>query len=379
MASVEGRQVYSRRDLRAFVKFPWRVYAHDPNWVPPLIAQQMRILDPATGPFFRQADVALFIARRARQVVGTVAVFTNHRREPRADGGQEGGFGFFEALDDGAAVKALLDSACDWLRAQGATVLYGPTNFGDNEAPGILIEGADCPPVMLEAHTAPYYPALLEGYGMVKDRDLYAWRAFREQIGEELSSLPPEVARVAEVARQVSKVAIRKIRMQDWPEEVERARTLFNVTLTHLVDHVDMSEEAFAGLANQMRPFMDPDLALFAEVEGTCVGFCIAIPDVNQVLIRLNGRLLPFHWLAMRRYIRQIDVVSFKLMGVLPAYRRRGIDALLYMEAIKQVYAKGYAWLDGSLTSEYNATINMIAQRLGAERYKQYRIYGMTL
>ncbi|MBN1640705.1 MAG: hypothetical protein JXA09_05675 [Anaerolineae bacterium] len=379
MSSIEVRQVSGRRDLRAFVRFPWRVYEDDPNWVPPLIAEQMRTLDPATGPFFGQADVALFLARRERDVVGRVAVFTHHRREPREDGGLEAGFGFFEALDDDAVVHALFDAGCAWLRARGATILYGPTSFGDNDSPGILIEGADCPPVMLEAHTAPYYPALLERYGMEKDHDLYAWRAFREQIGAELTNLPPEVARVAEVAKRVSKVEIRTIRMEDWADEVERARTLFNVTLRDLIDHVDVSQDEFAQLANQMRPFLDPDLALFAEVEGKCVGFCVAIPDVNQVLIHLNGRLYPFNWLKVRRYIRQIDVVSFKLMGVLPEYRRRGIDALLYMEAIKQVYAKGYAWLDGSLTSEYNATVNMIAQRLGAQRYKQYRIYRMAL
>jgi GNAT superfamily N-acetyltransferase len=140
-----------------------------------------------------------------------------------------------------------------------------------------------------------------------------------------------------------------------------------------------MTEGEFARMANQLRAFLDPDLALFAEAEGRCVGFCVAVPDVNRVLIHLNGRLLPLGWLKIRRLIRQIDVVSFKLMGVLPEYRRRGIDALLYMEAIKAVYDKGYAWLDGSLTSELNPTINLIAGRLGAERYKQYRMYKMAL
>jgi GNAT superfamily N-acetyltransferase len=105
----------------------------------------------------------------------------------------------------------------------------------------------------------------------------------------------------------------------------------------------------------------------------------VAVPDVSRVLIHLNGRLLPLGWLKIRCLIRQIDVVSFKLMGVLPEYRRRGIDALLYMEAIKAVYDKGYAWLDGSLTSELNPTINLIAGRLGAERYKQYRMSKMAL
>ena len=379
MSSVEIRQVTGRRDLRAFVRFPWQVYKGDPNWVPPLIGDQMRYLDPSTGPFHRHADVALYLARCGRVVVGRVVAFLKHQETEQEEGALEGGFGFFEAVDEYPVVEALLDAACDWLRVRGASLVCGPTNLSENESPGILIGGADCPPVMLEAHNPPYYKDLLERYGMEKDRDLYAWRANREQIGEELSNIPPELARVAEVARRVANVTIRKIQMAEWEQEIETARQLFNVTLSHLADHVDFSEEDFRRLANGMRPFLDPDLVLFAEADGQCVGFCVAVPDVNQVLIHLDGRLLPFGWLKIKRLIRQIDVVSFKLMGVLSEYRRRGIDALLYMEAIKEVYEKGYAWLDGSLTSELNPTINLIAGRLGAERYKQYRMYQMAL
>jgi GNAT superfamily N-acetyltransferase len=154
---------------------------------------------------------------------------------------------------------------------------------------------------------------------------------------------------------------------------------LFDTTLRHLPDYVPMTEAEFRRLANQMRPFLDPDLALVAEFEGQPVGFCIAIPDINRVLIHLNGRLFPLGWLKLAHYTRQIDVVSFKLMGVLEEYRRRGIDALLYLEAVRAVFDKGYEWLDGSVTSEYNPMVNLIAHRLGAERYKHYRLYRMTL
>jgi GNAT superfamily N-acetyltransferase len=320
--------------------------------------------------------VALFLARRGREVVGTVAAFVERRPDQET---KEGGFGFFEAIDDDAVVKALLDAAFGWLRARGVTLVRGPMLFNVNECPGVLIAGADCPPVMLEAHTPPYYRDLLERYGLVKDHDLYAWRAFRSQVGEELSNLPPELGRVADVARRVAQVEIRKLRMEDWDREIATACHLFNETLKHLIDHIPLSEAEFTRLADQFRPFIDPDLALFAEADGQTIGFCIALPDVNRVLIHLNGRLLPLNWMRLRRYIRQIDVVSFKLMGILESYRRRGIDALLYIETIKAFYEKGYEWLDGSLTSENNPTINLIAQRLGAERYKQYRLYQMRL
>jgi GNAT superfamily N-acetyltransferase len=140
-----------------------------------------------------------------------------------------------------------------------------------------------------------------------------------------------------------------------------------------------MTQAEFHRLAQQIRPFLDPDLALIAEVEGEAVGFLIALPDINRALIQINGRLFPFGWLRFRRALRQVDVVTFKMVGVREQYRRRGIDALLYLEAVKAVYDKGYAWLDGSVSSEQNPMINRIAERLGAELYKHYRMYEMEL
>jgi len=378
MASIQIHPVTTRRDLRAFVKFPWRVYKDDPNWVPPLISERLEYLDPATGLFYGHAEVALFLARRGREVVGTIGAFVDHRRIEYL-GQPEGGFGFFEVIEDYAVAERLLDAACEWLRKHNMPVVRGPTSFSNNDCPGVLIEGYDCPPVMMEAHTPLYYKDFLERYGMEKDHDLFAWRAFRSQIGEELKNIPPELARVAEVAQRMTGVTIRKVRMENWDEEITTAHHLFDTTLRHIPDHIPMTGAEFRRLANQIRPFLDPDLALFAEMEGKPVGFCIAIPDLNRVLIHLNGRLFPFGWLKARRYAHRIDVVTFKLMGILEEYRRRGIDALLYLQAVKAVYDNGYAWLEGSLTSEYNPMVNLIAHRLGAERYKHYRLYQMRL
>jgi len=378
MSSIEIRPVTTGRDLHAFVKFPWRVYEDDPNWVPPLISERLEYLNPATGPFYQHADVALFLAHRAREVVGTVAAFVDHLLIERL-GRPEGSFGFFEVIEDYGVAEQLLDAACEWLRARDMSLMCGPTSFTDNDCPGVLIESTDCPPVMLEAHTPLYYSGFLERYGMEKDHDLYAWRAFRSQVGEELKNVPPELMRVADVARRVAHVTIRKMRLEDWDKEIVTAYDLFSTTLHNLSERATMTEAEFCRLANQMRSFVDPALALFAEAEGKPVGFCVAVPDINRVLIRLNGRLFPFGWLKFKRYVRQIDVVTFKLMGILEEYRRRGIDALLYIEAVKAFYDSGYRWLDGSITSELNPMINLVAHRLGAERYKHYRLYQMKL
>ncbi len=378
MADIEIRQASTRREKLAFVKFPWKVYRGDPNWVPPLISDQLDYLDPARNNFYDHAQVTLLIAARRGEVLGTIAPFIDQQVVDRLGRGI-GGFGFFEVVEDYPVAQRLLDAACAWLKARGTQKLIGPTNFTENDNPGVLIEGANCPPVMMEAHTPPYYKDFLERYGMQKDHDLYAWRAYREQIGAELKNLPPDIMRVAEAARKAAKVDIRRIRMEHWDEEIETAVSLFNATLTHLPDFVPIAQADFKRIADRIKPFVDPDLMLIAEVEGKAIGFCVAIPDINRVLIHLNGRLFPLNWLRVKRLIRQIDVVSIKLMGLLEIYRHRGIDAMLYLELVKKIYEKGYAWLDGSVTSEYNPAVNLIANRLGAERYKQYRIYQMDL
>jgi len=376
--SIQVRPVVTRKERYEFVRFPWKVYKNDPNWVPPLIADMMDMLDPAKGGFYKRAEIALFMAYRGNELAGTIAAFVD-RNVVEHTGKKIGGFGFFEVLEDYEVARHLLDAACEWLRSRGMEMMRGPTNFGENDQPGVLVAGADCPPVMLEAHTPLYYKDFLERYGMEKDHDLYAWRAFREQIGDELGKIPSELLEVADVGRRAVNVTIRKLDMKRWDEEVKTAHFLFNATLNHLPDFVPMPEEDFISMANRLKLFIDPDLALFAEAAGKPIGFCIAFPDINRVLIHLNGRLFPFNWLRIRGLVRKVDVITFKLMGVLEEYRRRGIDALLYLETLKAFYQKGYAWLDGSVTSEYNPAVNLIAYRLGAERYKHYRIYKMVL
>jgi GNAT superfamily N-acetyltransferase len=378
VANIEVRQVTTRKERLAFVKLPWQVYKGDPNWVPPLISDQLDYLNPQKNDYFPRAEIDMFIAQREGRVLGTIAVFIDPSII-EATGEQAGGFGFFEVIHDYEVAQPLLDAACDWQRIRGMPLMRGPTNFTDNESPGILIDGADCPPVMLEAHTPPYYKDFLERYGFEKDHDLYAWRVFREQIGAELENIPPDLAHVAEVARKAAKVSIRKVRMDQWDKEIDSALNLFNATLKHLPGFSPMAKDDFDRLASKMKMFIDPDLALFAEADGKPIGFCVAIPDVNQVLIHLDGRLFPFNWLRVKYLISKIDVASFKLMGILEEYRHRGIDAILYLEVVKAIFKKGYSWLDGSITSEYNPAINLLANRLGAQRYKYYRIYKINL
>lgn len=374
--SVEIRPVRSKNDLLALIHFPWKVYRGDPNWVPPLISERLERLDSSKNPFFSHAEVKLFMARRGLDVVGTIAAFVDHRNNKHL-GEEMGGFGFFETVEDYQVAEALLDKACQTVRSWGMKGIRGPTNFGYSDEPGVVIEGSDVPPVVLEAHTPPYYSEFLDQYGMTKFRDSYAWRVALNELGDNYELIPEQVFQVFDAVKERGGVMIRKLRMEDWDQEVLTALELFNSTLTHLDDFVPYSEAEFRRFATQMKSFLDPDLALFAEIDGKPVGFLIAIPDINQVLIRLNGRLFPLGWLKALWYRRKIDIISFKLFGVLEQYRRRGIDVLLYLQGVREAGDKGYAWLDGSLTSEFNPAVVHMATRLGAEQYKLFRLYQL--
>ena len=371
---LEIIKVDSRKSLRDFIRFPWKIYQDDPNWVPPLISDRLKQLDPIQNAYLSSNHHACFLAHRGRDLLGTIAAFIDqtsveHLKE------QMGGFGFFEVVEDYAVAARLLDTACDAVKGWGMKGIRGPTNFGIHNEPGFLLRGYDTSPASLEAHTPPYYAEFADRYGMEKYRDLYAWRVDLAGLGENMENMPQEILRVFEVVSKRSGVTVRRIDMDRWDQEVVLVHELFNETLEHLQEHVPMSLEAFRDFAAQMKPLLDPDLVLFAEINGETVGFIVAIPDPNRVLQRLNGHLFPFGWLKFLWYRRKIDQVTFKLFGVREKFRRRGIDTLLYFEAIKAAREKGYRWLDGSTTSEFNPAVVRMAERLGAERYKLFRLY----
>lgn len=378
MTPVQVRVAEGRRELAAFCRFPWRIYKGDPYWVPPLLSDRLRYLHPKTGPFYKHADVVLFLARRDGHPEGTIAAFVDHELVERT-GRMAGGFGFFESTNDWEVARTLLDAACGWLKARGAVQVEGPTSFSGTDAPGVLVEPIHFPQAMLEAYTPLYYADLLERYGFQACDDLYSYRVLRSQFGASLEKLPPQLVRVAEAVRKAANVQIRRLNMDDWHQELSLALYLFNETLKDVQDAVPMPEADFRRMVEPLKDLVDPGLVLIAEVDGKPVGFCAAIPDPNRVLIHLNGRLFPIGWLKARYWMRHIDMVNFKLMGVLPEYRRRGIESLLYVEMLKGIFGKGYVALEGSVTSAKNPGINLIATHLGAKPAKHFRMYRMAL
>ena len=370
--------VHDQRGRERFVRFPWQVYRNDPIWVPPLIRSRLRTLDPQRGSFFRYGDAALFMARRDGRDMGRIAGWINHRANQFLDE-KVAGFGFFETFDDFEIVQALLDAVCDWARGQGMETIRGPFYFSMDDSPGVLIEGGNWPQVLMCGHSPLYYADLLERYGLVKYRDAYAYRADLTAFNGDVGNLPPKILRVAEIVRRRTGVQVRSARMEDWDAEVARVMYLVNEAMGYMRNHVPMDEREFTSFTDELRKVVDPELILFAEIDGQLVGFAAAIPDVNQVLKDVNGRLFPLGWLRLWWGMRRIDVASLKLLAVLEEHRGRGLDALLYLETARALLRKGYAWVDMSLIAEDNAMINRLSEKLGWQRYKVYRTYHMDL
>jgi len=358
-----------------FIKLPWLIYRKDANWVPPLLVERKEFLNRQENPFFRHADVILFLAEKNGQVVGRIAGIVNHNHI-KTHNEKAGFFGLFECVNDREVAKALLDSVRDWLKSQGMEIMRGPANFSSNEDWGFLLEGFDSAPVIMMPYNPPYYLELVESYGMSKAKDLYAY------FIDETVPTPSRVVRMAEGIRRKEGVNVRSLNMKEFDREVARIKQVYNSAWSKNWGFVPMTEEEFDHLAKNLKQIVDPHMAFIAEVEGKPAGFSLALPDFNQVLARLNGKLFPFGIFKLLWHTKvknKIDGVRIITMGVVPEYQRRGIDTVFYVETYNVGVGRGYKWAEMSWILEDNVLMNRMLELLGAKLYKKYRIYEIKI
>lgn len=370
--TVEVHPVRSRAEKRLFLTFPWRIYAGDPLWVPPLLSERMKTLDPARGAFFKRGAAELFIARRAGKPVGTICAAEDRALNERT-GSRECMFGFLECVDEETA-HALLDHAAQWARARGLERLVGPFNLDYEDAYGILVEGRDRPPVMLCGHTPASYQGFLEneGFTPVRADNL----AFEISLDANSPALQRSAV-LAERIRQKGWIRIRTPDMSRWTEEVDVVVELLNKALAHLSDFRPWERDAVQALFEPFKSIADPELILFAEIEGKTVGWFPGVANVNEVLIHLNGLRYPWDYARALRWMRHKPrCLSVKSVLILPEYWGSGAALLLIDEMAKRARARGFQWIDLSLTSADNPYTPELAERMGARIYKRYRVYG---
>jgi GNAT superfamily N-acetyltransferase len=370
--TVEIVSAESGRAHAEFIELPYRLYRHDRFFVPHLRKEREAFFSKA-HPFFEHADSAFFLARRDGRAVGRIEANVNHAHNTFY-GDKTGFFGAFESEDDREASEALLSTAASWLRARGMTAMRGPATHSQNEEYGLLVDGFDAPPVAQMTYNPRYYATLLESFGLSKVKDFYAWWLPTS------IEIDPRMRRVAEIAKRRKGVKVRPLRMQDYDTEVERALPLLNQALQHAWGFVPSTPRELSHVAEQFRSVLQPELVLFAEIEGALAGIALSIPDVNQALARVkNGRLWPFGLLQLLWGFRRVNQGRLVVLGVLAEYRKRGIDALLSLESLEAARRLGYRGGELSTTVEDNHLINRFIESIGALRYKTYRLYQKPL
>ncbi len=370
--SIHIQPVSSRGQLRAFIKFPWQIYKNDPLWVPPLIGQQKEYFNPRKNPFYDHAKTQLFLALTDGHLAGRIAAVVN---EAHNDFHQEktGFFGFFECLESFSVAGKLLDAARDWLRQQGMETMRGPANFSSNDEWGMLVDGFDSSPVLMMTYNPRYYLDLMDRYGLVKVKDLYAYRMFsREGTSDRLR-------RMAEKIQQREGLTIRPINMKDFNGELKRIKTVYNQAWSKNWGFVPMTDAEFEHLAKTIKPLVAPELVLLAEADGQPAGFSLTLPDYNQALKKINGRLFPLGLIKLWWHSRKIDCARNLVMGVVPKYQKRGIDAVFYIKSFDACLARGITRGEMSWVLEDNLLMNRAMKIMGGKLYKTYRIYEMRI
>jgi hypothetical protein len=367
-------EVLTTRDMDTFIHFPWTIYRHEPNWVPPLISDYRAFLDRTKNPFFEHAEVKFLLASDAAgRICGRIAAIVN-RRHVELHGEKVGFFGLFECENDREVAATLFAAAADFLKSRGMTVMRGPENMSINDDIGLLIEGFDSPPAIMMPFNHPYYPELVESCGFLKTMDLNAY--YGDSWKQEI---PDRIARGIELCQRRYKFEVRSIDMSRLKEELNEVYRVYTEAWEENWGAVAMTRKEFDYLASQFKGAMDPDLFLIATVGGEVAGFSLSLPDFNQVLIKLNGRLFPFGIFKLLWYRRKINMIRTITTGIVKKFRHRGIDNSFYYETWKRATAKGMHRGEMSWILEDNAAINNAMVNLGLRLYKRYRLYGLDL
>jgi hypothetical protein len=377
MASVSIRPVRTRRELKRFVKVPFHLHRDHPQWVPPLIFDRMQFLDREKNPWFEHGEAEYFIAERDGEPVGRITAQIDSGWD-ETQGGSDGMFGFFETVDDREVAAALLDAAEAWVGERGRTRLLGPMDFTTNDEVGILIEGFELRPMILQNWHPPFYKELLEGLGYGKAMDLLMWYL---ELGElkEGDQFAPEIHAAAEKALRDEGIAIRNIDKGNLKAEMRRFSDVYNEAWADNWGFVPATDAEVEFHAKILKQVIDEDWGFIAEKDGETVGVAFTLPDINQALAKVRGRLLPFGWLKFLLAKRRIDRVRVFALGVKNDYRHSGVAAGLYLKHLEAASPDGVPGGETGWILETNKPMNRAMEGMGGKVVKKYRLYERSL
>jgi GNAT superfamily N-acetyltransferase len=369
---IEIRPVLGRKERDLFLTFPWRILKGDPCWVPPLLPDLAERIDPKRGPFFQRGVAEFFIAWLDGKPVGTICA-SEDQANNQVQNVKECIFGFFHFINDRVVYDALLGGVTAWARNRGLDTLVGPFNLDLEDGYGVLIEGRYRPAPLMCGHTPPYYFDFYESSGFSPARGDNI--AFELDITRDTPAFI-DLRRMAERVRLRKTITIRPADLKHWPDEIDRVYNLMNRALAHLPDFRPWRRDMVEADLAPFRTLSDPELILFAEKGGETVGWLPGLPNLNEALIHANGLRYPWNYLSLFWYMRKKkECLTVKSVLIPPEHWGSGVAILLFDEMLKRAQARGYQWMDFSLTSADNPRTPQLGERFGARIYKRYRVY----
>jgi GNAT superfamily N-acetyltransferase len=378
MGSVSIQPVRTRRERKRFVKVPFHLHRDHPQWVAPLVFERMEFLNREKNPYFEHAEAEFFVAERDGEPVGRISAQIDHRWD-EFQGGSDAMFGFFETIDDREVAEALIAAASEWAAAKGRARILGPMDFTTNDEIGILIEGFERKPMILEPWHPPYYRELIEAEGFAKTIDVLMWEL---QFGDlkEGVRFDPAIHAAAEKALNDEGITVRTMRKREMAKEIRRFMDVYNEAWGSNWGFVPITDAEVEFQAKNLKQVLDEEWAFIAEKDGEAIGAGLTLPDINQVMSKLNGRLLPFGWLKFLLGKGKIDQCRVFALGVKKDYQHTGVAASLYL---KNLEAGGRP---GGITGgemgwilETNEPMNRAMEGMGGKVVKRYRLYERAL
>jgi len=368
--------VSDKKELAAFVDFPHDLFKGDPNYVPEIFIGQRDLLTPGKHPFHEHSSLQAFLAYdNKNKIVGRIAAILN-KNHNEYNNANDGFFGFFDCVDDQAVAKALFDAAGNWLKEKGVNTMIGPVNPSTNETVGVLVDGFDKPPVAMMTYNQPYYIKLYEQNSFHKQVDLFAYDIKTDTVSDRAVKL--QEALMKRLAQK--NITIRKVNIKDFKNEVKKIREIYNSAWDKNLGFVPATDNEFNYLAKDLKMILDPDFCLVAEHEGKMIGWALAVPDVNQIQIKVKrGRLFPTGIFKLLLGLKKVDYVRIITLGVIEDYRKMGIEACFYAQIIKKAGEKGIKGGEASWILENNEMMNKAMENINGRIYKTYRIYEKAI
>jgi hypothetical protein len=367
--------VVTSSDLKDFLRFPWKIYGNDPNWAPPILSMQARLLTPRKHPFWNTAERELFLARRGSDTVGRIVAIIDGRHN-EVHRVKAGAFGFFECLFDPEGAVALFTRAENWLREKGMNFIHGPLNPSLNYEAGLLIQGFDSLPTLMMTYNPPYYLELLRGCGCRKEKDLLAYRVDRSYV-------PPSWA--VEMMRRMTEKHQFGIQAftshREIKNRIQEFRRIYNECWADNWGFVPMSVEEADEMAREMLPIVDIDMCFFLSYNNEIVGVVLIAPDINPFLKRLNGKLgIAAIIKRLRFWSKDIKGLRGLVFGVKPEFRQMGLPFVAFHYILGLWKQKThYDYLEMGWNLEDNHAINRLYEDGGIPPSKRYRIYSKAL